>query len=141
MELKIKRQAYLNELLSGSSFRRQEEVVKAMLQKGFEVTQSSISRDFREIGVIKVGGVYRPGKTIHSNSQSPLQAMIKGIDTAGPHLIVVQTTPGAAAAVAEAIDLEEIDGIAGTVAGDNTIIIATKSSSAQVKAVTRIQNI
>lgn len=142
MELKTKRHAFLNDLLNRSSFRRQEEVVAAMLAKGFEVTQSSISRDFKEIGVIKVGGVYRPSKLkLEYTEGSPFQMMIKKVDTAGPNIVVVLTTPGAAAAVAEEIDLENIDGVVGTVAGDNTIIIATKSTVAQVKTITRIQNI
>lgn len=142
MELKSKRHAYLTDLLSRSSLKRQDEVVREMMAKGFDVTQSSISRDFKELGVIKIGGVYKPGKMRSEFSErSPLQMMIRKVDTAGPHLVVVLTTPGAAAAVAEEIDLGSIDGVVGTVAGDNTIMIATKSAAAQARAIIKIQNI
>lgn len=142
MEDKQKRHTYLSKLLKDRAFSSQDDVVAAMEGAGFSVTQSSISRDFRELGVIKVGGRYTPSETLKGDiDSSTIQRMIKGFDTAGPYLVVVKTSSGAAAAVAEEIDEKSVPGIAGTVAGDNTIIIATKNKAAQLKIINHIKQL
>ena len=142
MEDRQKRQQHLLKLLKSRTFSNQDDVVTAMSGAGYEVTQSSISRDFKELGVVKLGDRYTPGETLKANArESTLQRMIRGFDNAGPHLLVVKTSPGAAPAVAEEIDDKEVDGIAGTVAGDNTIFIATKSRAAQLKIINYIKQL
>lgn len=140
MEEKSQRHASLIKILSSKSLSNQDEVVREMTILGFEVTQSSISRDFRELGVIKVGGTYRPAKMLHADeSKSPFQRLIRSVDTAGPNLVVIKTSSGAASAVAEEIDVESLDGVVGTVAGDNTIFVATRSKLSQTKVIDKVR--
>lgn len=140
MEDKTKRHEALKKLLTNDPFSCQEEVVSAMKKIGFAVTQSSISRDFRELKVIKIGGHYLPASQItKSKGRSTFQQLVEGFDPAGPHLLVVKTTPGAASIVAEKIDVEDIPGVVGTIAGDNTIFVATKSNASHSKIINRIK--
>lgn len=131
----------LKKLIHTHEFSSQESVVTAMINKGFDVTQSSISRDFRELGIIKLAGRYRLSSNMTGSFESAIKQLIKGVDSAGDNLIIVITSAGGAAAVAEAIDLEELDGVAGTVAGDNTIFVATHDKKAQARVIKRIKEL
>ena len=142
MEERIKRHKFLSKLLHEHGFSSQEDVVEAMEKAGYAVTQSSISRDFRELGVIKIGGRYLPSSELKGEADtSAFQKMIMGVDTAGANLVVVKTKSGCANAVAEQMDLTDIAGVVGTVAGDNTFFVATKNKSAQTRVVAALRNI
>ncbi len=142
MEEKSRRHASLLRILGSKDLQSQDAVVNEMTILGFDVTQSSISRDFKELGVIKVGGTYRPAKFMKMpESQSPFQRLIRSVDTAGNNLVVIKTSSGAASAVAEQIDLDVVSGVVGTVAGDNTIFVATKSKAAQAKVIDKVRTL
>ena len=142
MEEKAKRHKFLVKVLHEQNFSSQDEVAAAMEKAGFIVTQSSISRDFRELGVIKIGGRYLPSAELKGDPESSaLQRMILSIDTAGPNILVVKTKSGCANAVAEQIDITEMSGVVGTVAGDNTFFVATKNKAVQSRVVTALRNI
>lgn len=113
-----------------------------MSDEGFDVTQSSISRDFRELGIVKIGGRYLPSAQIlGEGDRFGLQRLIVSIDTAGANLVVIKTSSGAANAVAEDLDLKDIPGFIGTVAGDNTFFVATKNKAAQLKVIQAIKGL
>jgi transcriptional regulator of arginine metabolism len=136
------RRPVLLELLTQRDFFNQSDVVEAMKRKGFAVTQASISRDFKELGVAKICGMYRPASGIITGSlQSSVRGLIRSIEFVGDNLAVVKTSSGAAGAAAEAIDLEDIPGVVGTIAGDNTIFIATKNKKAHELIKKRIGNL
>lgn len=116
----------LLQLIAQGTFSAQEDVVASMVASGFDVTQSSISRDFRQLGVSKVGGFYRVVEG--GRERIRLSHFIQSISTAGPNMLVVKTESGGASPVAEAVDHAVLRGIVGTVAGDNTIFIATENS-------------
>ena len=137
----LDRQAALRELLQGQSFKNQDEVVKAMKRLGYPVTQPSISRDFRELGVVRVGGRYLAQESIAAEAPSMFSQFAGEISSAGDHLLVLKTAPGAASAVAEEIYTLTIPEIAGTVAGDNTIFIATTGKSAKTKILKALNEI
>lgn len=142
MDEKVKRHGALRKLLIDKPFSCQDDVVLAMENLGFDVTQSSISRDFRDLKIIKVGGQYLPSSSLtNSKGKSPYQQMIQGIDTAGANLLVIKTVSGAASIIADKIDSESPLGVAGTVAGDNTIFVATKNKAAQTKVISMIKEL
>lgn len=126
-------------MIESNSFSRQEMLVKELKKSGFKVTQSSISRDLQAIGALKVAGKYclsipRPQKVT-------VRGLVKGIETAGPNLVVVKTDSGAANVVAAAFDGSDILGMVGTVAGDDTFFIATKNKIAQSKVLEALRRL
>ncbi len=114
----------LRNIISAREVHKQEELVAALQAAGFSVTQSSVSRDLTELGAHKVNGIY----TIH---RDPTLAAILTASPAGPNLLVLKTLIGAAQRVAYTIDAANMPEIVGTVAGDDTIFIATPSGEAQ----------
>ena len=138
----------LGELIREGVASNQEELCKALKQKKFKVTQSTISRDLRRIGAIKTtapdGEVtyYMPDEaqapimpTRVSNNLGQLMVDIESNSS----MIVIHTTPGSASLVARHIDsMRSSLGILGTIAGDDTIFIAPASIK-QIAAV--IKNI
>lgn len=97
-----------------------------MLALGFQVTQSSISRDFKELGVTKIDGRYMVPQIVQGFK---LGQFVLTTASAGDNLFVVKTQSGWTSAVSDAIDNLGIEGVVGTVAGENTILIATKDGA------------
>ena len=130
-------------LLRGSAVRKQEEIVDLLKQQGFPVTQSSVSRDLRDLGVLKAGGRYLPPDATQRSLDDfgTLRQFVRGIATAGTSLTVLRTTIGAAQSVAIAIDKAEWPEIVGTISGDDTIFIATDSAAAQTAVVARLREL
>ena len=124
--------------------RRQEDLVRLLKDEGHEVTQSSISRDLRDLGVSKAGGRYvlpSDELTRANGDFGTLAQFVRGLKRAGPSITVVRTTIGAAQSVAVAIDKAEWPEVAGTISGDDTIFIATANARAQDELVSRLQTI
>ncbi len=119
----------LRKLLEEGSISTQEELVDELYRKKFDVTQSTISRDLRRIGAIKAVDssgttVYRlPEDSAQQVLQTRLEDLILDIDHNGM-LIVIKTTPGAANLIARTLDLGKLDGVLGTIAGDDVVFIA-----------------
>ena len=131
-ESKERRQAVLLALLEEKPLFSQKEICEAMQARGFSAAQPSISRDLNELGIIKISGRYLPPTTL--SDQIPTSLTLS-VHPAGPHLVVVRTKTGAANAVAAQIDDLEVEGIAGTVAGDDTIFLAFHDESFQAPAI------
>lgn len=125
-----------NEILSiirSERIERQEHLVELLQERGFDVTQASVSRDLVSLGIVKLNGHY----TV------PGSATISGIGTvdialAGENLIVVKGESGLASAIAVRIDALGIREIIGTIAGDDTIFIAVENAACQKSAVKRL---
>jgi transcriptional regulator of arginine metabolism len=129
-------------ILQESVVRKQEDLVRLLKSEGHEVTQSSVSRDLRDMGVIKASGRYvlPPEEVARANGDFGMLAQfVRGLKRAGPSLTVVKTTIGAAQSVAVAIDKAEWPEVAGTISGDDTIFIATANSRAQEELLGRLQ--
>lgn len=143
MNEKQRRQATLLRLIEQQTLRSQHEIVDLMRESGFEVTQASISRDARELGLIKFGGRYQStgglgGAPIRKDD--PLAGLLTAVDPVGANLIVVRTRIGAASPVAVAIDNERFPDIIGTIAGDDTLFIAVRSRSGQGRVVAALKS-
>jgi transcriptional regulator of arginine metabolism len=131
-------------LLRGGVVRRQNELAQLLKKHGFEVTQSSVSRDLRELGVLKASGRYLPppDETARANGNfGVISQFVRGIKLAGPSIVVVRTTIGAAQSVAVAIDRADWPEVAGTISGDDTIFIATPDGRAQRQLVERLHSL
>ena len=138
-----RRQAVVRILRSGV-VHRQEDLVRLLREEGYEVTQSSISRDLRDLGVLKASGRYVLPPDDVSRTQGDfamLAQFVRGLKRAGGSLTVLRTTIGAAQSVAVAIDRAEWPEVAGTLSGDDTIFIATASERAQDQLITRLQGL
>jgi transcriptional regulator of arginine metabolism len=122
------RQTELLRLISEGEFERQDELARALEAKGFEVSQSAVSRDIKDLGVTKVAGRYRVvrGNVLHEPAASVL-SLVRGFRRAGEHLLVIHTNAGAAGVVAAEIDSWSLPQIAGTIAGDDTVFVAVES--------------
>jgi len=131
-------------ILRGGLVRNQQDLVRLLQKDGHEVTQSSVSRDLRDLGVLKARGGYvlPPEDTGRTNADfSTLAAFVRAIRPAGPCLTVIRTTIGAAQSVAVAIDKAEWPEVVGTISGDDTIFIATDGARAQAELGTRLRSI
>src|SRR5579862_6649878 len=131
-------------ILRAAPVRRQQELVRLLKKEGHDVTQSSVSRDLRDLGVLKASGRYvMPSEeTTRANGDfGSLAQFVRGLRRAGPSITVLKTTIGAAQSVAVAIDKAEWPEVAGTISGDDTIFIATANARAQDDLVHRLQAI
>lgn len=126
-------------VLRGGHATTQQEIVASLQASGHDVTQATVSRDLQEMGAVKVrvgdSLQYRlpdevprtPGSDLMArNLTRTLQDFALDVRPAGS-LVVVVTAPGHASAVARAIDLAGLEPVIGTVAGDDTIFVATPS--------------
>lgn len=120
----------ITKLIQANKIGTQNELAELLENRGFSVTQSGVSRDLLDIGIIKVGGFY-------ALPQKPGDAVVfglLGLDTAGESLIVAKCESGLASAVAVRVDSANIAEIVGTIAGDDTIFIAVKDAKSQKTA-------
>ncbi|MEX2613471.1 MAG: hypothetical protein WD380_07825 [Gaiellaceae bacterium] len=115
----------------------QAEVAAALKDAGFEVVQTTVSRDIADLGLVKVRApsgrlVYAPPGTTDTDRLLALAAAMRryaiGMEAAGA-LVVLTTPSGYANALAQAIDEAGHPGIAGTVAGDNTILVVARDGA------------
>ena len=139
-----KRHLKILELLSTRAIHTQEELAEALAGEGWEVTQSSVSRDITALRLAKVDGAYRrPPRG--SRSQDPNERRIADgvltVESAGEALIVLHTPPGEANRVAVALDRLAWTDVVGTIAGDDTIFLAVRDAAAQRRVVRQVQKL
>ena len=129
-----RQQAILN-IIREREVSTQEQLARALRESGFDVTQATVSRDIRELGLIKVAsksGEYRyatPPRPLAPDAvgrvQRTFRDFVRDIDFSG-NLLVIKAQPGSAMVIAAAIDALELEGIAGTIAGDDAVLVVVK---------------
>ena len=132
----------IKEMVQSRPIETQEELAKALQEEGIEVTQATVSRDIKELMLIKVptsDGHYRYALSQEQNMLMSKNRMarlfqdsIVRVDSA-LNQIVIHTMPGSANMVAAAIDLAKWENVIGTIAGDDTILIITNSTESVPK--------
>ena len=140
----LERRGAIVRILREGLVRKQQDLVRLLKRAGHEVTQSSISRDLRDLGVLKASGRYvlPADEVTRANGDfGTLAQFVRGLRRAGPALTVLRTTIGAAQSVAVAIDKAEWPEVAGTISGDDTIFIATANARAQDELVNRLRTL
>jgi transcriptional regulator of arginine metabolism len=137
------RREVILDLLRQHRIARQAELVDLLGARGFIATQSSVSRDLRDLGVAKVGDRYLAPQNLGGPAAQfgPLRNFVTGWATAGTHLTVIRTSVGAAQSVAVAIDRAGWKEVVGTISGDDTIFIATASARGQQAFLTRLHKL
>jgi transcriptional regulator of arginine metabolism len=132
-EIRDRRHREILALLRKRRVGSQAEIVAALRRRGVGATQPSVSRDLQELGVVKVGGRYLTPPRRQSPPQELAEAthFVRTARPAGPHLVVVLTVVGSAQTVALALDHAAFPEVVGTVAGDDTIFVATATAADQ----------
>lgn len=128
------RQRAVLSLLGRRRVTSQRQLVELLQGEGIAATQSSVSRDLRDLAVVKVGGRYAapaPGREPLGGGLDEAVAFVREVRRAGPHLTVVLTAVGAAQAVAVALDRAGWPEVVGTLAGDDAIFVASGGSRQQ----------
>ena len=131
--LKNVRQKKLLSLIKARPFATQTELRDSLERAGVPATQSSLSRDLEELGIVKHRGHY----TVPKSNGAAARGLLS-LDLSGENLVVARTEPGLASAVAVEIDGAAISEIVGTLAGEDTIFIAVGDQKAQRAAMKKI---
>lgn len=148
--MKAKRQRKIRELIEDLIMETQEQLVEELKRQGYEVTQATVSRDIKELGLVKVPAGANsfkyalPHKLSVGNAYERLQRLfedsVNAIDYS-ENLILIRTMPGTAQAVASLLDNVGWKDIIGTVAGDDTILVIVKPKEAVPVVIERLQNL
>jgi transcriptional regulator of arginine metabolism len=139
-----KRHLKILELISTRSVRTQEELADALTAQGWEVTQSSVSRDIAALRLIKVDGAYRRPPPRAPRTDPDERRVGEGVltmETAGDALVVLHTSPGEANHVAVALDRLAWAEVIGSIAGDDTIFLAVKDARAQRRVLREVRRL
>lgn len=130
---KKERQQKILSLIRAKPIGTQENLRALLERSGVPATQSSVSRDLEELGVVKQHGYYTLPRTNGTAARGLLS-----LDHAGDSLVIARTVPGLASAVAVEIDAAAIPEIVGTIAGEDTIFIAARDAKAQRAALKKL---
>jgi transcriptional regulator of arginine metabolism len=114
--MKEERQRAILELVRDRPVQTQQELARALTKRGFTATQATVSRDIQELGLVRTGSGYQPGNPVSAVSELVISM------TQVEFVVVIRTPPGTANLVARAIDESAMPGVAGTLAGDDTIL-------------------
>jgi transcriptional regulator of arginine metabolism len=144
------RDRHILEIITRRPITTQVDLVAALRAAGIKVTQATVSRDIKRLGLVKVpggDGSYRyqapeaarpPAEKILAQLQRALRDYVTEVDHGGG-VVVVKTTTGSAGVVAEAIDEAVWPEVVGTVAGDNTIIVVPRRPAHRVVILKRLR--
>jgi transcriptional regulator of arginine metabolism len=124
MSLTQDRRDALRAVLTKRACASQEELLRALAEVGVSTTQPVLSRDLRALSAAKRDGVYTLLESDRVTPLENLRSLLRGTCSAGANMVIVRCEPGAASAVARALEAEGIDGMLGTVAGDDTVFAA-----------------
>jgi transcriptional regulator of arginine metabolism len=112
----------------------QDELARELAQLGIQTTQVTLSRDMRELGLVKTADGYRQLRAEPNGPPLDTVANEYLLDIrVAQNLVVLETSPGHASTLAIAIDHSELDDVVGTVAGDDTVLVVTPSSQAAAR--------
>ena len=146
--MKSQRHAAISKLVMNESIETQEDLARMLRSLGYSVTQATVSRDIKEMRLIKIltpEGKYKYATV--DNAESDLQdrfnrifsSSVLSVNSSG-NLIVIKTISGSANAAAEAIDSMKWPDVLGTLAGDNTVFIVVKEGRSVIETIKRFQN-
>jgi transcriptional regulator of arginine metabolism len=119
---KAERHSAILDLVNRGSAHTQQDIAAALARRGVRATQATISRDIQELGLVRSGSGYR-------SSTALIRELVLSVELVEP-MAVIRTPPGTANMVARRIDEAGLAGVAGTVAGDDTIIAVLRNRNA-----------
>ena len=136
--MKAKRQAKIMEIISNTNVETQEQLLAALQEAGFTSTQATISRDIKELRIVKELtslGTYRyttstreiPG-TFSTRLNTIFRECVTGFDYA-QNIVVIHTLPGLASAAGSAVDAMSMSVVLGTLAGDDSVVVIMRDTN------------
>ena len=140
-EVQIERQNAIQQILASGPASTQQYLVDQLVALGFEATQSSVSRDLKDINAVKTATGYQlPTVSLAADDEiAKITDLLRDLNPAGPNLLVIRTAIGAAQRVALALDRCGWPEIVGNVGGDDTVFTATSSAAAQRNLLSKIE--
>ena len=135
------RRRAIRDILKEEHVRSQAELLDHLERQGFQTTQPVLSRDLRALKVAKRDGIYQLLQQERVTPLESLRSLLRGVQPAGDNLIVVRCEPGAASAVARALESERVKGMIGTVAGDDTVFCAVTTPEASSEVLNRVREL
>ena len=145
--MKTQRHAAILRVVRARRIESQDELREALAGDGFVVTQATLSRDIRELGLAKLadpgGGAYytHPHRgAVRPDLGQVLPTLLVSVDGVGP-LLVLKTASGSAGAVTEALDHAGWSEVIGTIAGDDTVLVITRNQRQRVEIAKRIEDL
>lgn len=148
--MKTKRQAKILEIVSNRDVETQEQLLQELQDAGFYCTQATVSRDIRELRIVKEltgSGTYRyttSTKEVRGTFSSRLNTIFRecvtGFDYA-QNIVVIHTLPGLASAAGSAVDAMEMGFVLGTLAGDDTVMIVMRDTNSAAAFCGEIKNL
>ena len=148
--MKSKRQAKIMEIIANRNVETQEQLLALLQAEGFRGTQATISRDIKELRIVKEltnMGTYHysaPNSDVVNSFSSRLNTIFRecvtGFDYA-QNIIVIRTLPGLASAAASAIDAMNMSAVVGTLAGDDTVMIVMRDNNSAAAFCGEIRNL
>ncbi len=148
--MKTQRQSKIVEIVSTRDIETQEQLLEALEEAGFSSTQATISRDIRELRIVKEltkFGTYRyttSSKEVVGSFSSRLNTIFKECTTSfdyAQNIVVIHTIPGLGGAAASAVDAMNMSFVLGTIAGDDTVMIVMRDSNAAAAFCGEIRNL
>ena len=146
---KFRRQQKVLEIVSKTEVDTQEELLKILEDQGLKVTQATVSRDIKELGLVKIAGKikkYRYAKPL-VEEQNDVNVLVRHFKTAilsithAQNLIVIKTLSGNANAVGAIVDAQAFSGVLGTIAGDDTLLVITASTEKAEETLAKIKEV
>jgi transcriptional regulator of arginine metabolism len=139
------RQGQILKVLAGPPVGSQDELRRQLVHLGVRVTQATLSRDLRELRLVKTAEGYRPLSAAAAEETSSVPALARALKEflldvrPAQNMLVLKTPPGGAQPIAAALDGERWKEVAGTLAGDDTVLIITPSRTARTAVQKRIE--
>lgn len=152
MATRTQRHERITRLIQEQTIYSQQELQELLAKSGIEVTQATLSRDLAALGVLKGAGGYvmpggpnasaaaAPGESAEALLQRTLRREMRGIDVGG-NLVVIRTAVGHANVLAVELDRARPTEVLGSIAGDDTIFLATRSGNAATRLAKRLQTL
>lgn len=148
--MKSQRQAKILEIISNRDVETQEQLLTALQEAGFRGTQATISRDIKELRIIKEQtgfGTYRYATssselngTFTNRMNTIFRECVVSFDYA-QNIVVIHTLPGLASAAASAVDGMNMSAVLGSLAGDDTVVVVMRDINTAASFCTEIQNL
>jgi transcriptional regulator of arginine metabolism len=147
--MKRRRQAAILDLVDRVALSSQEDLRRRLRDLGFIVTQATLSRDLRDLGLVKSsadGSYHRPGaestppEVALARLQHAVAEFLAGVDRA-QQLVVLRTGMAQAQPLASAVDAARIDGVVGTIGGEDTVLVICRDASAAASVAHRFEKL
>ena len=147
--MKRRRQAAILDLVDRMALSSQEDLRKKLIDHGFSVTQATLSRDLRDLGLVKAsadGAYHRPGldstppELARARLQHAVAEFLTGVDRA-QQLVVLRTGMAQAQPLASAVDAARIEGVVGTIGGEDTVLVICRDVASATAVAHRFEKL